>query len=527
MTIAKQLTRYFPAVLSGFLLTAAFPGINFYPAAFFALVPLLVSAGSAVRKERLILGLIAGFCHFSTLLYWIVPTLEVYGGLHLVLSGSILTLLCIYLSLYFGLFTLLLGGFTFKSMVMPLKAAFLWTALEYARSFLFTGFPWGSTGYTQYKNLGFIQIADITGVAGVTFAVVLLNGFLALAFLGIIRSDPPFRNRVKSIFIPFAYTLIILLLILQYGRLRMNTVDSAVQNSEKTSISVIQGNIRQNLKWDKSYMEKSLETYTRLSEKAAMDNPDLIVWPETALPFYYDNNAALSAKLDLCIRNADSPFLIGGPAFRPLSDGKEFFNRAYMFNRFAIVQGFYDKNHLVPFGEYVPLGKYLKFVDKITAQSGDFSPGKNEFTPLPFSESSTGVLICFEIIFPSISGRFVENGADLLVTITNDAWFGRTSAPLQHFSMSVFRAVENRRSVARAANTGISGFVSPSGRIIRASGLFQEDHLTEKLPLPDLKTFYTSRGDLFAQFCTVAILMLFVVQGALKLKRKKSVVSKQ
>ena len=189
-----------------------------------------------------------------------------------------------------------------------------------------------------------------------------------------------------------------------------------------------------------------------------------------------------------------------------------------MVNKQAVITGKYDKIHLVPFGEYVPFGKYLAFLGKLTAQAGDFSAGKKEFIPLKFKNKKTGILICFEVIFPDLARKFVNNGADILVTITNDAWFGRTSAPFQHFSMSVFRAVENRRSMARAANTGISGFIAPTGNILITSSLYKEKFLTEKLPCLKIKTFYTRYGDLFALICLIAIPVMFMVKRIKQLK---------
>jgi len=183
-----------------------------------------------------------------------------------------------------------------------------------------------------------------------------------------------------------------------------------------------------------------------------------------------------------------------------------------MINRSGIVTGAYDKIHLVPFGEYVPFGKYLTFLGKIIAQAGDFSPGKKDAAPLEFKDTSAGILICFEIIFSDLARRTVNNGADIIVTITNDAWFGYTSAPLQHYSMAVFRAVENRRAVARAANTGISGFIDPTGTMTETSRLFEATGLTRPLPCLKSKSFYTRSGDLFSLICLVAILMLFVIK---------------
>jgi apolipoprotein N-acyltransferase len=186
-----------------------------------------------------------------------------------------------------------------------------------------------------------------------------------------------------------------------------------------------------------------------------------------------------------------------------------------MFDGFANITGTYDKNHLVPFGEYVPFGDYLAFLGKITAQAGNFSAGDQAFLPLEFNNNNLrvtrkiGVLICFEILFPSISSKFVKNGADILTTITNDAWFGHSSAAMQHFSIAVFRAVENRRILARAANTGISGFIDPKGKIIEMTSLFTDATVTRQVPVLNSLSFYTKHGDVFAIGSILVTLAIF------------------
>jgi len=285
---------------------------------------------------------------------------------------------------------------------------------------------------------------------------------------------------------------------------------------------VVQGNIKQDLKWDAAFKARTIKKYVHLSNAALKTNPELVIWPETALPFYYGFDRALSNRVDQCVRSLKTNFLVGSPAFKSEKNQIRFYNRAYMLNRFSIVTGTYDKHHLVPFGEYVPLGDYLKFLGKITAQAGDFSTGDTTFTPLKFNDHKTGVMICFEILFPSIASQFVKNGADILTTITNDAWFGDTSAARQHFSIAVFRAVENRRTVARAANTGISGFIDPKGKILETTVLFTEKTVTRQVPALNRISFYTKYGDIFAMGSIVAICMAFMLKGARGKFRRKA-----
>ncbi|MBW2654486.1 MAG: apolipoprotein N-acyltransferase [Deltaproteobacteria bacterium] len=517
------LLKYFPALISGMALTLCFPKAGLSYLAFFALVPWLVSIQSMTSKESFYSGFIAGFFFFLTLIYWIVPTVHVYGGLHPVLAISTLILLCFYLALYPAIFAFLLKKIDQKSWFSPLLASCLWTALEYIRTYAFTGFSWGGLGYSQYSNLSLIQIADFSGVYGVSFLIVLINYLLAVIWTTGVK-----KNLRKKLFLPVIYTIILSAGVLFYGSQKINTIDSQIKAAQKTNISIVQGNIKQNLKWNDAFKARTIEKYIHLSraesKRADSKKADLVIWPETALPFYYGFDRQLSNQVDQCVRSLKTNFLIGSPAFEYDKNQIKFYNRAYMLNRFSIVTGTYDKHHLVPFGEYVPLGNYLTFLGKITAQAGNFSIGDKTFTPLEFNHHNlkvtrkTGVLICFEILFPSIASKFVKNGADILITITNDAWFGHTSAALQHFSIAVFRAVENHRTVARAANTGISGFIDPKGKILEKTDLFTDQTITRQVPVLNRISFYTKYGDIFAISSIVAICFAFMLKGF----RKKS-----
>ncbi|MCD4742263.1 MAG: apolipoprotein N-acyltransferase [Desulfobacteraceae bacterium] len=504
----------FPACLSGFVSALAFPGVNFYALAFIGLVPLLVNIEKLNKKERFFAGLLAGFVHYLTLIHWFLTTMHTYGNLNIMIAISALILMCLYFALYFAFFSLIIGSFKYNSLFMPFFAASLWVALEYLRTYLFTGFPWCITGYSQYLNNNFIQIADITGVYGISFFILLINAFAALIVIN-------FKKNNKKVLVSGFYILIVFIAVFSYGISRNNKIDTYTASADYTKIAVVQGNIRQDIKWDAGYVSNTLNKYSVLSEKVSQENPDLIVWPETALPFYYGFSKKLSDKVDVCVRKAKTSFLIGSPAFKREDTKLKYYNRAYMLNKFSVETGKYDKIHLVPFGEYVPLGDYLSFLGKLTAQAGDFTAGEDDTQPLDFGAGDAGILICFEIIFPTLSRNFVKKGADILLTITNDAWFGRSSAAEQHFSMAVFRAIENRRSLARAANTGISGFVSPNGKIYEKSEVFVEGSLVHDLPVLKIKSFYTIFGDVFAFFCSIAIIISFVVNRMLILRLEK------
>jgi apolipoprotein N-acyltransferase len=253
-----------------------------------------------------------------------------------------------------------------------------------------------------------------------------------------------------------------------------------------------------------------------------METPDVIVWPETATPFYFlrAGTTELTGKIEEGIKAADAFFIIGSPAKEELENGFRYYNSAYLMTPNGTASGRYDKQHLVPFGEYVPWQKLLWFVDKIVPGLVSFSSGPSGKV-ISWEHGGIGIQICYEVIFPSLSRQATQNGAHLLVNITNDAWFGKSSAPHQHLSMATFRAVENRRSVARSANTGISGFVDPTGRIVDQTPLFEEAVLTRVVPLLKEKTIYTRWGDWFPIVCGIWIAYCLYIQIVKTRPKKK------
>ncbi len=511
-------THFFPALTSGFLLSLSFPSAQCSWLAWTALVPLLVSIKDARPHNAFKAGLTMGMAHFFSLIYWILPTLRTYGNLPVLLAFPVLFLLVFYLALYPAMFCLILSWKSRKKKFapfMPVGAAFLWVGLEFIRARLFTGFPWGLTGYSQYMHTTLIQMADVTGVYGLSFVIVLVNATLAMTWHQIRTKNHSPENKGLQKALVITWPILVILILggmIAYGNARISSIKKSMALAPQRTISVIQGNISQADKWDEAYKKETIHMYCRLSLMAAETHtPDLIIWPETALPFYYTWEKDMSDGVDACVRKTKAWCIIGSPAFSLHGeDDFQFFNRAYMLTPQAEISSVYDKIHLVPFGEYVPLGKYLTFLDKLTSQAGDFSPGTANAPPLAFKGNQAGILICFEIIFPELASAVVKNGADLLVTMTNDAWFGHTSAPLQHFSMAVFRAVENRRSVARAANTGISGFIDPGGHIAGATSLFETTTLTRQVACLTSISFYTRHGDVFAGLCLLAGFLLFL-----------------
>jgi apolipoprotein N-acyltransferase len=293
-------------------------------------------------------------------------------------------------------------------------------------------------------------------------------------------------------------------------------------------IAVVQGNIEQDQKWSPAMRLETVDIYTHLSEQAIDrqdGSPVLLVWPETALPFLIGDNLYYRRLKNGLIKKQKIWLLSGAPFYRAPEDRDsqqagvgESYNSAYLFTPEGKIGGRYDKQHLVPFGEYVPLSDYFSLPGPLVENIGNFSNGK-PVNPLSCQGAAIGVLICFESIFPKLSRDWTARGANLLVNITNDAWFGHSSAPWQHLSMSVFRAVENRRSLARSANTGVSAVIDPLGRINRSSPLFQPFYLVENVPLLQTKTIFVGFGHHFGLLCLLAsIPFAFLVR---KGKRKE------
>lgn len=499
------------ASLSGLLLALSFPKPGFSILAWIAFLPLLYAVRGRSPQSTFKLGFLCGFIAYVFIFYWLNIVMTTYGKLPLPVSFCLTLLMAAYLALYPAV-AIAVTRFAEINGVSPLFTfPFVWGGLEYARAHLLTGFPWASLGYTQYRTLPIIQIADITGVYGVSFLILLVNLFLFQLWRWVRGKDGasyPFLATVS--------TVPLLLLVIFYGFLSLNRVNSG----NEVKVALAQGNIPQDVKWDPAFQEQTVAIYERLSRKASGSGVQLVVWPESSLPFFFQKEPVYSARVSSLARELNANLVVSSPALE-YEDGKErLLNSAFLIAADGNSIGRSDKIHLVPFGEYVPLAKLLPFVKKMVQGIGDFSPGK-AVTPLVAPFGKMGVLVCFEGIFPEISRQYVLDGAGLLVNITNDAWFGDSSAPYQHLSMTVFRAVENRVPLVRSANTGITAFIDSRGHVQGMTRLFREALLTGSIRMGSTRTFYTARGDVFSWFCC-AIALVCIGLAALRNYRVKS-----
>lgn len=481
--------RYLLALLSGGMLALAFPEPGISALAWIAFVPLFLAAAGASPGEGFRLGFTAGCAAYAGILYWLNIVMTTYGKLPLAASVALYLALAGYLALYPGIVIWLTRRCESKRIGLMLSFPFLWVAGELVRSYLLTGFPWANLGYSQYRTLPLIQISDLTGVYGVSFLVAFANVVFYRIWVSM-------RHRERY---PVTGLLALLALIaatMGYGVIAL----SRPEKGHLQRVLMVQGNIRQEQKWNPAFQQSTVATYERLTRKGGAGPGTLVVWPESALPFFMQSEPLHAARVKALAAELKSYLLTGSPAYDQEGEAVRYLNSAYLISPAGAVAGRSDKLHLVPFGEYVPLASLLPFVNKLVEGIGDFSPGKG-VTPLKTGNGKIGVLVCFEGIFPEVARAYVENGATMLVNITNDAWFGRSSAPYQHLSMTVFRAVENRVPLVRAANTGISSVIDSKGHIRGMTPLFEEATLSGEVRMGTGGTFYSRYGDIFALLC--------------------------
>lgn len=503
------------SVLTGLLLISIFPLPGISLLAWVSMIPMLWLIRCNKGKNRFLSGWLTGVVFFYGLLYWLAGTMIKFGGLPLILSQILLILLCLYLGLYVGAFCSILG-FAYRRIHVPfcILAPTIWVALEFLRSHFLTGFPWGLLGYSQAKSLYVVQIADLAGVYIISFFIVFINAGLTdlIALYGGNKSGQ--RAGLQIIFKGSALVLATIL-VLGYGALRLSAQRLVNDNIVKgLDIALIQGNVPQEIKSDLSNSYKILADYGQTSLRISKDGEKLIVWPETACTAaIFPGEGQTFFVLSELARQLDTNLLLGCPRYNFKKEG--IYNSAFLFSPTGDVIGFYDKIHLVPFGEYFP----FEWIGKSLGNLGSFLSG-NDFTTFKFQDNPFAVVICFEVIFPDLCRRFIKRGAEFLVNLTNDSWFGRTSAPYQHFDMACMRSVENRVWLVRSANTGISGFVDPWGKVIKKGEIFEKLTLEGEIYKSPLRSLYVVTGDFFAWIC-VSLTLVWSIIAVKKMRGEK------
>ena len=465
------------------VLGLAFPRTDWDGAAWIALVPLFIVALGTRPRMAFVWGWLYGTVFFLMLLRWLNYTFQTFSSIPWPLTWGPTFLLSAWCGLYTavvcGLMAWLAGR---RSIGWALASApFLWVGGEWLRGHLLGGFPWGTLGYSQHLRLPVIQIAELGGVHAVSLVLVAVNAALTGVFL------LGWRSAVSGL----ALGGVLLGATLGFGVWRLGVPPPAGE----LPVAIMQPSIEQPTKFDPDLGPVILKIYQELTRQAGAERPALIVWPETALPTVLRRDPGLLRMLSTTSAEMRVPLLVGSI---DVVDGRpnRFTNTAFLVTDRGIV-GRYDKIHLVPFGEYVPLSGVIGFVRGWAEFIADLEPGSRAFVfpgpPAPF-----GVVICYEGIFPDLFREFVNNGARVMVNMTNDGWFGRTSGPGQHLAMYPFRAVEHRIAIVRAANTGISAFVAPTGQVVRHLGLYSRGVISDRIPLRQGRTLFTRLGDWMA-----------------------------
>jgi len=474
------------ALLSGILTALAFPKFNLSFLAWISLLPLFFVVLSKTPKQSFLLGLLAGTVFNGVLLVWIPSVPAHYGHLSFEFSLLIYIIFILFLGLSWALFSYLFAKIHRASpKTSYFLAPLIWISLEFILTYFLTGFPWVLLGSSQFKNIPFIQFSSLVGVYGLSCVIVFFQSMFV--------SSMVYRKKT-----PFFLGLFLLITVHLGGYL---SLEKNLQTQDTFKASVIQGNVSSDIYWNEVSPETILtlfEEHLKLSQQSYAKGAKLIIWPEFSVPLCFSCPGELYRSfkriLFQFVQDTQCTLLLGTNETSHSAGQTFYYNTALRLSPGLSTSAYY-KIHLVPFGEYTPYKKIFSFIEKVTHAIGEVTPGTN-YTLHSYKKYKFGSPICYEVIFPALVRRFVQKGANFLVTITNDGWYGKSSAPYQHFANAVFRAVENRRFLLRAATTGISGIVDPYGRILTQSPLGIKTFLTGAITPRTKMTFYTKYGDI-------------------------------
>jgi apolipoprotein N-acyltransferase len=516
----------FGSILSGILLALAFPGFGNPTVIFVALVPLMFAVQSASVKKAAWLGLLSGFVFFLMSLSWLSNLTDRVEGIGLQLSAMLgYAMLALYCALYFIPFAIAVALGTKKwagdnlrnNLRFMFAVTVVWVGSEYLRGMLLTGFPWNQLGVSQYSNLSIIQIAEWGGVSAISAYIVWMNAGIFLTFRQYTHGN---RTRTYKPHFELMLGVMPVALSVAHG---MNVLFNRPAFYEGITVALVQPNVEQEAKWDDAMDQQIRVRLEELTSSAArLNEVDIIIWPETAVPDFVRTSRS-SYELIQRVTTEGIPVLVGTMDVDFGAEGhRTYSNSSILYGRGGMELGKYDKQHLVPFGEYVPFpGLFRKF----TPLDVDFVHGAGS-TVIPLDgKASFSVLICFEDIVAPLARNATLSGARWLVNQTNDAWFDPSAQSEQHIAHAVFRCIENRIPMARCCNSGVTGIIDAYGQIDRKLGPMTKGFTTGVLaprPMGMEQTFYTRKGNIFAKASTLAgVLVFFVLRPNSWKKRKK------
>jgi len=459
----------------------------------------------------------AGLGAHAAILHWIYVVTVVYGHAPPIVGVLAPIGLAAYMAIHVGAFGWIAARLARAGMDGPFALAAAWAALDLARHHFLTGFPWAVIGYAQHQSPPLLALASFGGVIALSFLTA-LGSFAALALLRARRQGARAPRPALA-----GLSTVVLAHVVGIGLL----VSDPAPGTDRLRLAVLQGNVDQGVKWSPAHLEETLERYETLSRRAAAEGARVIVWPETAVPGSIETDPAFRERLQALAGETGATLVVGAVGIELRKGQVHYFDSAYVFETTGAILDRYDKSHLVPFGEYVPLRSFIgRFVGAVAAGiapdnvTAGARPRVVSLALPPRDGSSAdeavpvGIPICYELLFPDLVRRFPGDGARVLLAITNDAWYGRTGAPYQFLAITALRAAETRTWTARAANTGVSAVIDDRGRVRARTPIFERTLLVEDVPLRPLgaaPSFYVQHGDVFGIGCAAATLLLLAI----------------
>ena len=482
-----------------------------------AVVPLLVSLSGWRGRPGVYpghgfgrgaaLGATAGLVHYLGTMYWTGAVVQTFGGLAAPVAGLVALALALYMSAY----TAVASGLMAAAMQRLgarglLLTAPLWVAGEFARGHVLGGFPWIPLGSAVVTLLPVAQLASVVGVYGVSFFLVAQGGLVARAITGTARDRITFGGAAAALLVAVS----------AWGSWRVADAP-LTRDGTAAVVGLVQANIAQADKWNPQMAGEIGRKYAALTRQATAAGATVVLWPESATPYFFNEDPVEGESIRALVRATGVPLLFGTDEIERGSPDR-YYNSAMLLDPTGAVAAVYRKIQLVPFGEYVPLRALLFFVQPLVEAVSDFTPGE-QVTMLPVGEHMASTAICYEVVYPHLIRRAVLAGSELLTTITNDAWYGDSSAPYQHFELASMRAIEQGRYLARAANTGISGVIDPYGRAVAKTRVFDEDVVVAKVRFLQARTLYATIGDVVAHASVLGALLTAVWLAAARRAR--------
>lgn len=497
----RVIARLVASIAAGSALACAYPPLDVGAIAWIAAIPLLLALRGQTSRVGLALGWLFGWCTFLAMTAWARTTLREFGSYTSAGAFGVHALMATVMGSYSGLFgAAYCRAMTSRSIGAALWVTpVLWVTTEWLRGWLFLGFPWGTLGSSQYRAHGVAQLAELLTVRGLSGLVALANAAIYVAI-----ATPVGRHRRVAL-----ACLAVVPCVALWGSWRERVV-SGWPTIGSVRVGIVQGSLPNEHKFVPQASDTILASFVTGSHNISSARPDLIVWPETALPVYYQDGGTARRAVDSVAQRAGVPLLFGTLGYREgTGEAVQHVNRAYLVDAHGR-STFYDKIELAPFGEYVPLQGLLRHVRPLGDLPGDLSQG-SEATVFTLPEGRFGVVICYEGIFPSLARVVTERGANFIVNLADDGWYARTAAPEQIVAQLTFRAIENRVPILRVANTGISAIIGPTGRIEWRSEPYERASYVKTVAWPSAAPGSRSLiGDLFLTTCVAGSLVAVI-----------------